>query len=295
MNVVNELWASSVVAAAVASALTDSAARTPAEALTIDDERGALLRTVPELESALASLWDDRSAVGSALVSVLSQGAAAAAGTTRAWSDLSDDAMRAQGEASALVAKLIVSRIAPAYGFLRSDSEARVLDVGTGVGAIATALAEAVPSAVITGIDIDSHPLAIAESRLGELGGVGGRVRLRHQDVLDLEEIGAYDLAWLPVPFIPDPIIDQALTKVITALRPGGLLVLGTISGAQDRRLRTANAWLAAVAGGSTLTTDDVIDRVNQRGFLRLKLFETVPGGPILVAAIRPSSDADAA
>ncbi|MFG6503710.1 SAM-dependent methyltransferase [Microbacterium sp. P05] len=294
MDVVNELWASSVLAAAVASALTDSVARTPAEALSINHERAAVLRTMPEVESVLASLWDDRSAVGSAMVSVLSQGTAAAAGTTRVWSDLSDEAMRAQGEASALMARVIISRVAPAYGVLLPDGEARVLDVGTGVGAIATALAEAVPGVTVTGIDIDARPLAIAEARLGELGGVGGRVRLRHQDVLELEEVSVYDLAWLPVPFIPDAIIDQAITKVITALRPGGLLVLGTIPGAQEKTQRTANAWLAAVAGGSTLTTDDVIDRVSQRGFLRLQRFESVPGGPILVAAIRAGSDVDA-
>lgn len=294
MEVVNELWASSILAAAVASALTDPAARTPAEALSSNKQRAALLKSLPGVESVLASLWQNRSAVGSAMVSALSQGAAAAAGTTRAWSDLSDEAIRAQGEASELMANVINSRIAPAFGFLLPDRAARVLDVGTGVGAIATALAEAVPGAVVTGIDIDPRPLAIAEARLAALGGVGGRVQLRHQDVLELDEDGLYDLVWLPVPFIPDAIIDQALTRVITALRPGGLLVLGTIPGAQDVRLRSANAWLAAVAGGSTLTTDDVIDRVNRRGFLRLQMFGTVPGGPILLAAIRASSDADA-
>lgn len=290
MDVVNELWASSVLAAAVASVLTDSNAPTPAAALNRNKERAALLRRVPDLEAVLESLWSDRTAVGSAMVSVLSQGTAAAAGTTRVWSDLSDEAMRAQGEASALMAKVIVSRIAPGYGFLEPGQSARVLDVGTGVGAIATAVAQSVPDAHVTGIDVAERPLAIAERRLLDLDGIDGRVELRHQDVLNLEEVDVYDVAWLPVPFIPDAIIDRALTRVITALRPGGLLVLGTVPGSQDKKLRAANAWLAAVAGGSTLTTDDVIDLMNQRGFLRMKLFESVSGGPILLAALAPAA-----
>lgn len=290
MSVVNELWASSVLAAAVASALTDPEARTSAEALRRDQQRAALLRTLPNAESVLASLWPKRSAVGSALVSMLSQGAAAAAGSTRVWSDLSDDAMRAQGEASAAMAEVIVSRIAPAYEFLSPAGEVRVLDVGTGVGAIATALAQSMPGAVITGIDIAERPLAIAEVRIRELGGFEGRVHLRRQDVQALEEIDAYDIAWMPVPFLPDVTIDQALSRVTAALRPGGLLVLGTVRGAQDDSLRAAHAWLAARSGGSTLTTEDVIERVNQKGFSGLQLFESVPGGPVLLAAIAPGA-----
>jgi 2-polyprenyl-3-methyl-5-hydroxy-6-metoxy-1,4-benzoquinol methylase len=284
----NELWASSVLAAAFASASSDVSADSPAEALSVDAERAALLRTIPDVERTLQLLWEERSALGSAMVSVLSQGTAAAAGVTRAWSDLSDETMRAQGEASAVMAKVIVSKIAPVYGVLQPGDGSRVLDVGTGVGAIATALAEAVPDAVVTGIDVADRPLAIAEARLRGIDSVHGRVHFRHQDVVELSEVDAYDLVWMPVPFIPDAIIDDALSKVIAALRPGGLLVLGTIPGSTQKELRTANAWLASVAGGSTLTTDDVIDRVEQRGFTQLQLFESVKGGPVLLAARDP-------
>jgi len=292
MDVVNELWASSVLAAALASALTDASADTPAQALGRDADRAALLRNLPDAEATLESLWAERAALGSALVSVLSQAAAAAAGATRAWSDLSDEAMRAQGEASARMADVIVSKIGPAYGLFRPGHVTRILDVGTGVGAIATALAAAVADAVVTGIDVADRPLAIAETRRAAMTDVRERVRLRHQDVVDLDEVDAYDVVWMPVPFIPDAIIDEALTRVLRALRPGGLLVLGTIPAAGRRRLRAANAWLAAVAGGSTLTTDDVVDRVNRRGLAGMQLFESVRGGPVILAAISPREGA---
>ncbi|MGH8933387.1 MAG: hypothetical protein ACRDZO_22805 [Egibacteraceae bacterium] len=39
--------------------------------------------------------------------------------------------------------------------------------------------------------------------------------------VVDLDR-AAYDLAWLPAPFLPPDAVRQALPRLLFALRPGG-------------------------------------------------------------------------
>ncbi|SDZ43340.1 class I SAM-dependent methyltransferase [Herbiconiux ginsengi] len=288
-GLLSDLTTSSLVVAALASALSDERARTPAEALEIDGPRAAVLRTLPDAELALRALWEDRSSRSSNLVSSLSQAAAAAAGTTRAWSDVGDEVMIAQGRSSALMARFMLKDVAPAYGVLAADSSARILDVGTGIGAIATALAEARPGIEVTGIDIAERPLDIARTLVDELHSqVAARISFRQQDVTELGEKACYDVVWMPMPFLPDAIVDRALDRATEALTSGGLLVLGTRPDVAGGGLRAADAWIASLTGGGTLTTSAVADRLSRRGFRRILRFDTVPGAPVLLAAVAP-------
>lgn len=283
------LVGSAIVLAATASALRDERAGTPAEALAIDRMRADVLNTLPDAEGLLTTLWDSRVARSTYIISMLNQAAAAAAGTTKAWSDLSDDGFIAQGQASALMAHTMTSQIGPAYGFLGAEEPSRILDVGTGIGAIATALASTTPQGEVTGIDIAERPLQIARARLATAeGDIAERIRYRRQDVLDLEDHASYDVAWMPLPFLPDGIVDQALLRVTRALRPAGLIVLGVGAHPHDDRLETGNAWLASLSGGGSPTTRDVEKRLVARGYRDIRRFPTVPGGPILIAAVAP-------
>lgn len=286
------LGASAIVLAATASALGDERAGSPAQALMVDSARADVLNTLPEAESLLTAVWDSRRARSNHLISLLNQAAAAASGSTTTWSDLSDDVMIAQGQASALMARTLSSEIAPAYGFLAAEHSSRILDVGTGIGAIATALAAATPRGEVTGIDIAERPLEIARARLATAAGdVAERIRYRQQDVLELDEDAFYDVVWMPLPFLPDTIVDQALLRVTRALRPAGLIVLGVGAHTDDHRLAAANAWLASLSGGGSLTPGEVEERLVGRGYREIRHFPTVPGGPVLLAALAPERD----
>lgn len=95
-----------------------------------------------------------------------------------------------------------------------------VLDVGSGTGALAFALAEAIPSARVTGVDPSAAYVRSAQAKT-----LGDRVRFLRGDAQALELPSAtYDktLSLLAVNFIPDSA--KALREMIRMTRPGGIV-----------------------------------------------------------------------
>jgi release factor glutamine methyltransferase len=130
--------------------------------------------------------------------------------------------------------------------YLRPLPEPDVLDVGTGSGAIALAIADEHPGAWVTAIDSSADALAVAAANL-ERTGLGERVALVHRD-LAAPLGGPYDLVVANPPYVREDeladlqpevrdweprlaVVDRGQTDVIAraaraALRPGGRLVL---------------------------------------------------------------------
>jgi release factor glutamine methyltransferase len=149
--------------------------------------------------------------------------------------------------------EIVVER---ALEHIRGIDEPRVLDVGTGTGAIALAIADELPASRITAMDVSPDALALARENL-ELTGVDGRVRLVEHDLTSGLGDGDFDLVVSNPPYVePDelptlqpevrdweprialvaPGATEALARAATeALRPGGWLVLETAAGAGDR------------------------------------------------------------
>lgn len=85
---------------------------------------------------------------------------------------------------------------------LRELERPRVLDVGTGSGAIALAIADEHPGAQVTAIDSSADALAVAAENL-ERTGLGERVRLVQRDLADGLE-GPYDLVVSNPPYVEE-------------------------------------------------------------------------------------------
>jgi release factor glutamine methyltransferase len=139
---------------------------------------------------------------------------------------------------------------------IRDLDEPRVLDVGTGTGAIALAIADEVPSAQVTAMDVSEEALALARENL-ELTGINGRVRLVEHDLTSGLGEHDFDLVVSNPPYVePDELptlqpevrdwephvalVASAATEKLAsaareALHPGGWLVLETAAGAGDR------------------------------------------------------------
>ena len=127
-----------------------------------------------------------------------------------------------------------------------------VLDVGTGTGAIALAIADERPDAAVTAIDVSEDALALAGENAAQTG-LTDRVQLLLHDVSDGLPGGPYDLVVSNPPYV-EPVeletlqpevrdwephaalVGQGLTETIAraaleALRPGGALVLEVADG----------------------------------------------------------------
>jgi len=118
-----------------------------------------------------------------------------------------------------------------------------VLDVGSGTGALAAAVAAAAPSAKIVGIDPSASYVAFAQSKRPNdkvMFEVGDAQKMRFDD-------GAFDrtLSLLVINFIPDPA--KALLEMKRVTRKGGIVAAAVWDyGAGMEMLRTF--WDAAIA-----------------------------------------------
>ena len=101
-----------------------------------------------------------------------------------------------------------------------------LLDVGTGVGWLAIAAANLWPSATVVGVDVWQPALERARTNVKEAG-LDDRITLRNQDVTALDDVDAYDCAWVPTFFIPEDALPAGLERIARSVRPGGWIVLG--------------------------------------------------------------------
>ena len=86
----------------------------------------------------------------------------------------------------------------------RLDGPVQILDVGTGVGWLAVALARAYPQARVLGIDIFPPALDLARGERRRRYDVADRVELRAVRTSSSSEPDpVFEVAWLPLPFLP--------------------------------------------------------------------------------------------
>src|SRR5439155_14076505 len=149
--------------------------------------------------------------------------------------------------------EIVVER---ALDHVRDLDEPEVLDVGTGTGAIALAIADELPTARVTAMDVSEDALSLARENL-ELTGVNGRVRLVEHDLTSGLGDGDFDLVVSNPPYVePEELLTlqpevrdwephvalvasgatEAVARAATqALRPGGWLVLETAACSGER------------------------------------------------------------
>ncbi len=96
------------------------------------------------------------------------------------------------------IAELILQRFQPWTDALRVR---RILDVGTGSGAIAVAAAMAFPKAVVDAVDVSAAALQVARRNVRRLN-LGKRVRMLQSDHFDAVEGRRYDIIVSNPPYV---------------------------------------------------------------------------------------------
>ena len=149
--------------------------------------------------------------------------------------------------------EIVVER---ALEHIRDEADPDVLDVGTGTGAIALAIADEHEGARITAIDASPDALALAQENR-DLTGVNGRVQLVEHDLTASLGEAQFDLVVSNPPYVEPEELEtlqpevrdwephvalvasgatEAVARAATeALRPGGWLVLETAAGTGER------------------------------------------------------------
>jgi release factor glutamine methyltransferase len=102
----------------------------------------------------------------------------------------------------------------------------RLVDVGTGSGAIAIALAHHLPSAQFTAVDLSTEALDVAASNAA-LNSVGGQIRFLESDLLSaVATEGCFDVVVSNPPYVP--VGDrETLHPEVRDFEPAGALFAG--------------------------------------------------------------------
>jgi methylase of polypeptide subunit release factors len=222
--------------------------------------------------------------------SPLLQAAALAAGSFQGWAVHGESTLTAQGRASGSAVVLFARFVLPHYSGLverLAEPGARMLDVGTGIGALAIGCAQAFPQVHVTGIDVLARVLDIARSHV-RASPVASRIELRQQNVAELTETARYDLAWIPAPFVPEPAFSAGVARMVAALRPGGVLMVGHGSFDGSELQIAITRFKTIATGGTPLDGPTATRLLDKLGLSCVQTVPTPPGAPRITAGRRP-------
>lgn len=145
----------------------------------------------------------------------------------------------------------------------RAAADAAILDVGTGSGAIAIALAHERPAATVTAFDLSAEALAVAAEN-AQLNGVAERVVCARGDLAELPA-GPFDLIVSNPPYIPAGEIATLMPEVRDfephlALDGGadGLDAVRHLVRQAPERLRPGGWLLVEIGAGQAAATTEL-------------------------------------
>jgi hypothetical protein len=189
-------------------------------------------------------------------------------GRSGGWVYTDPEVLQSQGQSSGGVPPLI-ARVAPSLDGLDealARDGARILDIGSGVAALSISCCRVWPAASVVGVDPWEPAMKLAATNVAEAG-LEDRITLRAVPIEDIADVDAFDLAWMPAPFLPRSALGSGVPVVARSLHPGGWLILGRYAAPQEP-LPEALAELRTVRGGGTPLSDDEAVALLERGGL---------------------------
>ena len=163
------------------------------------------------------------------------------------------------GRGSMIVPGMIAQAI-PELGDVRE-----FLDVGVGVGWLAVAATNVWPKANVVGIDVWEPSLQRARANI-EGAHLGDRITLRTESIVDIDDVEAFDLVWVPTFFLSEATLADALPRVFRSLRPGGWIALGRFAPPPDPLVQATQTLQTLRGGGCDLETKRAVELLEQVG-----------------------------
>ena len=163
---------------------------------------------------------------------------------------------------------------------------ARILDIGTGSGAIAISLAKMIGGAKVVAVDISPEALAIAKRNAERLG---AEVEIVKADALgDLSHLGKFDVIVSNPPYIPQSDIAD-MRKNVVDFEPHTALFVPDNDILLFYRATAENAQTMLDEGGSIwfeiyeMAGNEVCEMLCEKGFSRNELIEDANLKPRMV------------
>jgi hypothetical protein len=251
---------------------------------------GAVLKA-RGLEAVTSLSAEEAGGLAAQAAAPIHQVAAFLRGEGQMWAAQSDEALLAQGRASARGASAFAQFGLPMLAGLREAfaDGARMLDVGTGVAAMAVAYAELFPQLTVVGIDVMPRVLGLAEQTVAA-SSVSDRIILREQDVSSLDEPETYAFAWLPAPFIPESALGTGVLRVVASLRPGGWLMLGHGRYGGSAVDDAVGRFKTIAYGGTALNDGEADGMLRSAGLIDVRTVPTPQGSPAITVGRKPTA-----
>lgn len=312
------VWAWSALAGALEGGILDELA-TPRTAVQISERTGACAALIEAVLDVLVSLD---------LVDVTGDAFVCKAGMSAYTSGRGKEILRADLQATQLMTAELVARFraggASAQGWRYSDptllqawgvrstepvalwagqllpaleglSEAMAartasfLDVGTGAGQLAIAMCHQFPTLRVVGLDPFDTALDLARRNVAEAD-LEDRIDLRPMPVQDMTDENCYDLAWVPVMFLPAEVAARGLHRVRAALRPGGWAILGSLAAEGDGLRPTVLRLVSLLFGSGRLLPHHAAEMLRAAHYEDIRILPAAPGVPIrMIVGRRPS------
>jgi release factor glutamine methyltransferase len=186
-----------------------------------------------------------------------------------------------------------------ALDYIAERPDARVLDIGTGSGAIAIAIAVNAPQAHVTALDISADAIAVALGNVRRHW-VEDRVTVRRSDCFDTLDagppLGSFEVIVSNPPYLDDAEI-AALEPDVRSYEPlvalsagvGGLDTLRRIAAAALQHLTNSGELIVEVGAGQAPT---VAKLVEEAGLRLVSVINDFAGHPRVVRARRSGQGA---
>jgi len=205
------------------------------------------------------------------------------------WNHNETAILQAGGDVSAGFAQVMKQAVVPGLDDLEqklSSDGGTFLDVGVGSAGLAIAMAQTWPSLKIVGIDPWAPSLQLAGKNV-QSAGLMDRIELRQQAIQDIADVGAFDLGWIPSPFISKEIIPSACSRVLRALRPGGWLLFTMVNPGNDPVTSSIVRLRTVLWGGCVMTQEEVEQLLLRTGFAEVRKLPAPPQAVIALVAAR--------
>jgi release factor glutamine methyltransferase len=176
-----------------------------------------------------------------------------------------------------------------ALELLRETEAPRCLDVGTGTGAIALALAKERPDARVFATDVSEDALALAAEN-AERNGLSGRVELRRGDLLSAFPGERFDLIAANLPYVAegDQVDDELAHEPDVAVyaETDGRELLARLADAAPAALAPGGAAIFEVGQGQARW---LADRLAANGLAGARVEEDLTGIERIVVGRQPT------